>query len=229
MSATEVLRYSATAFDFNARDLVVLVVGEEQKEMIVHGTYLVRDSEFFAAAMKKDWPEGKLRRMELPEESPDTIGHYLTYVYGRRFLPTTEIGDVPRVKTTQVNKEPHFGLVFTLLARLYVCGERLLNWDVRRAVVAEMIRLALIKDEDGHTWGLSSEAVNIIYQGTPKGSPARRVVVDMHVKRAPAVGLDDDSHPAFVRDVANSFHRIITGEMTHEELMDSCLDSDDYL
>ena len=228
MSATEVLRYSATAFDFNVRDLVTLVVGEEQQQMIVHGTYLVRDSEFFAAAMRKEWPEGKPRRVELPDESPDTIGYYLTYVYGRR-LPTTEIEYMPRVKTTQVNKEPHFGLVFTLLARLYVCGERLLNWAVRRAVVAEMIRLTLIEDEDGHTWGLSSEDVNIIYQGTPKGSPARRVVVDMHVKRTPAIGLDDDSHPAFVRDVANSSHRIITGEMTHEELMDSCLDSDDYL
>lgn len=80
MSAIEVLRHSATAFDYNSSDLVTLVVGEEQQEMIVHGTYLVRDSEFFAAAMKKEWPEGKSRRVELPEESPDTIGHYVTHV-----------------------------------------------------------------------------------------------------------------------------------------------------
>lgn len=80
MSAIEVLRHSATAFDYNSSDLVTLVVGEEQQEMIVHGTYLVRDSEFFAAAMKKEWPEGKSRRVELPEESSDTIGHYVTHV-----------------------------------------------------------------------------------------------------------------------------------------------------
>jgi hypothetical protein len=165
--------------------------------------------------------------VELPEESPDTMGHYMTYVYSGR-LPTSDIESMPQCKTTNVHKEPHFRLVFTLLVRLYVCGERLLNQLIRHAVVKELVRLTKLKDEDGNTWGLSNEEVLIIYQGTPEGSAARRLLVDMHIRGDPTGGLNDESDPAFVLDVAKAFHRIVKIKKSLDEV-DSSLKVEDYL
>jgi hypothetical protein len=65
----------ADVFDFNQEDLVTLLVGPEQKKMVAHGTYLARDPEFFQAALKKEWIEGQIRIIILPEQSPEVMAH----------------------------------------------------------------------------------------------------------------------------------------------------------
>jgi hypothetical protein len=167
MSAIEVLRHSAIAFDHNPRDLVTLVFGREQTEMIVHGTYLVRDSGFFEAALKREWTEAQLRRVELPVNSPNTIGHYLTYVYTRK-LPTSDVESMPPCETTNLLEEPHFRIVFNLLARLYVCGEQFLNQPIRHAVIRDLIRLTQLEDENGNTWGIDNRKSSSSTKALPR-------------------------------------------------------------
>lgn len=69
-----------------------------------------------------------------------------------------------------------------LLARLYVLGERLLDTPFRNALVIEIIRLAILRDEDGDGDFPGTIPANIIYAGTPEHSPARRLFVDMIVR-----------------------------------------------
>lgn len=71
----------ATSYDFSPDGTVTLVVGSEQKRMLVHSTYLTCDSDFFKAALKKEWVEGQSHVIKLPEEDPETMAHYMTFVY----------------------------------------------------------------------------------------------------------------------------------------------------
>jgi hypothetical protein len=130
---------SDTIFDFSSQDAVTLIVGAEQKEFLVHGTYLTRDSEFFKAALKKEWTEGQTRRITLPEDSPKTMSHYLTYIYHNK-LPPSDFTPTERIPV---------GNSYLLLVNLYLCSERFLNRPLQHAITVEIIRLTLLKDING--------------------------------------------------------------------------------
>jgi hypothetical protein len=49
------------AYDFNLNDTVILLVGPEEQKMLVHAHQITVHSEFFAAALKKEWVEGQTR------------------------------------------------------------------------------------------------------------------------------------------------------------------------
>ena len=57
--------------------------------MIVHTSYLAQTSEFFASALKKEWAEGQTRIIDLDEETPGIMAHYLDWVYTTE-LPTKQ-------------------------------------------------------------------------------------------------------------------------------------------
>lgn len=69
------------SYHFNAENVVTLLVGREKESMIAHTSYLTRTSEFFASALKKEWIEGQTRTIELIEETPKLMAHYLDWVY----------------------------------------------------------------------------------------------------------------------------------------------------
>ena len=69
------------------------------------------------------------------------------------------------------------------LSHLYVLGERILDTDIRNAVLREMIRvmdLELSPESSAIKSGRSPplQVVTVIYQGTTSASPARRLLVD---------------------------------------------------
>jgi hypothetical protein len=161
----------ADVFDFNQEDLVTLLVGPEQKKMVVHGTYLARDSEFFQAALKKERIEGQTRIISLPEQCPEIMAHYMNYTYSKILFS----------KGMPCREKSDFDQLFPSLATLYVYGERFINLTIQRAVMEEPFRLVEVKDTCGDTWGPSEDEVNIIYRGTPGKSPARRFMIDLHL------------------------------------------------
>jgi hypothetical protein len=71
---------------FSADGMVTLLVGKNEQTMIAQGDYLTRDSEFFAATMKKEWQEGQKRTIKLPEECPATMAHYLSFMYSGKLF-----------------------------------------------------------------------------------------------------------------------------------------------
>lgn len=185
------------SFDsFSSASTVKLLIGEDEQEVIAYGSYLVRDSQFFAAAMKKEWVEGKTREIKLPEEHTATVSHYLFYVYSGKLF--TE--DIMRVDGDTI------GPCFQLLCSLFVSGERFMNRRLQNDLVKEILRLTCLPDRQRLHWYPTGEDVNIIYRGTPQGSPGRRLMVDLHVimgtKDWMVSGLEND----FVIDVAKALY-----------------------
>lgn len=198
---------SASLSHFSFENTVTLLVGEDEQKMIAYGSQLARDSEFFAAALKKEWAEGQTRTIKLPEESTAVMSHYLSYVYSMKLF-TEDVTSIPAP-----DPDHQLEKCFELLASLYTCGERFLNRRIQQAVVTETIRFTRIPDENGERWFPGWEPVNIIYGGTPEGSPGRRLMVDLHV----LMGDDEfalarsDLNASFVTDVIRSIFKIIKG------------------
>jgi hypothetical protein len=199
--------------DFSSQDAVTLVVGAEQKELLVHATYLTRDSAFFRVAFKKIWTEGQTRRIMLPEESLKTVSHYLTYVYHEK-LPPSDV---------TLAERKSLGDSYVLLAELYICGERFLNRAFQHEMVVEILRLTRLRDTNGETWYPTGPIVNQIYRGTPEGSPMRRLLVDLHVVRGTKKWLAMGMDPQFFLDLANAIYEKIQAQKAVGEFRNTLL------
>jgi hypothetical protein len=190
-----------SASQFSVSGTVTLLVGDDEQKMIAHGEHLARDSEYFAAAMKKEWVEGQTRTIRLTEECPDAMAHYLSFVYtGKLFTEDVDTVDGERTKPC-----------YLLLVSLYVCGERFLNRRLQSAVVEQILRLTSMPDKDGKEWYPTGESVNIVYNGTPEGSPGRCLMVDLHVVMGATQWLDNELHIDFVTDVARALYERVMG------------------
>jgi hypothetical protein len=155
---------------FQADNTITLLVGPDEQAMVVHGDCLSRDSEFFRAALEKEWREGQSRIIRMPEETPLDIGYYIEHLYGIE-LPTHKL--TVDVLTGDLIQAP-----CRLLATLYTFGERMLDWRFCDKIIRELFRL--IHRGRSACWP-GAEVVNIIYQGKTAGSPARRMMVDFAV------------------------------------------------
>lgn len=108
--------------------------------------------------------------MTLPDE-PDVVCAYIKWLYTRRLFNTfTEYADGTPALTS--------------LARLYVFGEKLLDNDFQDHVLN-----AFVAPYRKTHWVPDDLSINIIYDGTPKSSPARRMLVNMYTA---------DGHAEFV-------------------------------
>jgi hypothetical protein len=143
--------------------MITLVVGPDEQRMYVHEDFLSQDSQFFRAAMKQEWRPN--RKIKLPDESPIHMGYYIGHMYGD--APPTS------VLKTEAQCDPGLFPCFDLLAELYVLGERRLDAKYQNAIIREMFRLVILSHQSP-----GIECVRIIYGGTTKLSPARRIVVD---------------------------------------------------
>jgi hypothetical protein len=140
--------------------------------MVVYGTYLSRDCAFFKAALKKQWSEGQSRVIKPPEDTPLHMEYYIEHMYGGK-LPTHTL----QSERKQTYSKPSH---LELLASLYVLGERMLDPKYQNTIIHELLRL--IHHHSGFGGSYTSfpgtKTMNIIYQRTTAGSPARRMMVD---------------------------------------------------
>lgn len=81
---------SVESFNFDGDDAVTLHVGSREHVLLAHASFITRDSEFFRAALKKEWKEGQTRVIKLPEDQPQVVSHYLNYTYTKK-LPVDMI------------------------------------------------------------------------------------------------------------------------------------------
>ena len=167
---------------------------------MVHGPQNTDHSDFFAAAFKKDWVEGQTREIKLPDEEPELMTHYIDHVYSKKLhVPT----DVYAIGRPGFKKEAGF----KILAQLYVLAERLLDSKSRNRIVQEIMRLAFLMCPTRSFCDPSPESINIIYKGTMPGSPARRLLVDIHActTQSPWYPNDVQMDPAFLMDLVRKF------------------------
>jgi hypothetical protein len=200
--------------DFSKGEAVTIVVGEEKHEMLVHANCISSNSEFFKTALKKEWLEGQTRTITLPVDDPKTLRHYLYFTYSGK-LPTTHIA-VPiareLVRASTVD-----------LARLYILGGRLLDDVVRKAVIEELIRIPqLTKTYPGQL------AVSIIYEGTPEGDPARKLLVNTYAVNARSEWVHTGYNPVFLLDLAQEFLRKAEKDVSPQNFRKRKLMASDY-
>jgi hypothetical protein len=204
----------APALSFDKSEILTLLVGPKRWELVVHEKCLTRNSDFFKAAVKKEWTEGQTRTIKLPEELCfDTFVRYLNFTY-REKLHTEE------AKTVS-------GKHFESLAKIYVLGERMLDRPVQHAVVREMIRLTTIRNKEGRTKFSAALVLNIAYEGTSTGSPLRRLLVDMHVLEA-LPSWSYCKHPEFLRDFSQALLEKVIAQKTIRDFRNRVLIAEDY-
>lgn len=209
----------ATPYNFSPDDAVTLIVGVEQKRMLVHSTYLTRDSDFFKAALKKEWSEGETRMIKLPEEDPELMAHYLTFVYHYK-LPFKGVAPKDRGDYTAR---------WWALVDLYVYGERFLHRPIQNAVIKEILRLTRLKDSNGGQWFPCRRLVDRMYRGTPDGSPGRRLMVDLHIIKGDKSWLHDNSEPQFTTDLTKAFYDMMELHDNFGDFREKELKAKDYM
>jgi hypothetical protein len=194
---------------FTTDNLVTLDVGPSHHKIIVHKHSITRTSQFFAAALKKDWTEGQTRTLDLPEEIPEHMEYYCEYLYS---------DELPTKGFTHKKDGDNMEAGFELLANLYVFGERRMDTKLRNAVAHEMLRIQSLPLANPPGFGAriapcvpcvpcvpSTATVNIIYQSTPEGSPARRLMVDMLIAFGNKTCHSSQVDRAFSFDVMEGF------------------------
>ncbi|GAB7333774.1 hypothetical protein MBLNU13_g05298t1 [Cladosporium sp. NU13] len=179
-------------FNYGPSNMIILVVGQAQEQMLVHASYLTARSEFFRAAFSKSWKEGQTRVTKLPEDDTETVGQYLDYVYGDR-LPT--YGQRTPDQTDAM---------YLALARLYVFGVRVLDVAIRNTIVEHFIAFSSTINHGlpGYHYYPGSAAVDAIYEGTTAASPVRRLLVNLYVRHGEKAWLVPELPSAFFQDVA---------------------------
>ncbi|EMD96675.1 hypothetical protein COCC4DRAFT_141917 [Bipolaris maydis ATCC 48331] len=136
----------------------------------VHREVLTSTSDFLKNAMKPEWRADKNRPIDLSEENPKAVEIYCQWLYSGKIACCDN-----SLSTC------------TSICQLYVLGEKLMDQTFKNTVLD-----FIVKGLDGDFgFRLTADGIKIIYEGTPKGSPARRLVVDIcayHI--TPRLNLD---------------------------------------
>jgi hypothetical protein len=178
--------------NYHPSHTVILLVGKEQQEMLVHTNIISAHSDFFRAALKKEWAEGQTHIIKLPEDDPEIVTRYLDFVYHNRLV-------------TQYKSQPDSNYID--LALLYVYGERVLDIFIQNTIIEHLLKLTDVinRNHHGHPHYPGPAVVEIVYEGTTPTSPFRRMLVDMYARHGLEEWLaHEDLHPAFCLDVARA-------------------------
>jgi len=140
-------------------DIVPIHVGNNPETLLhVHATALSKSSKFFKRALKPQWRTDTTKPIDMSDVDPVIFEGYCGWLY---------TGKVMHLEIDQC---------YIYLANLHVLGERILDVTFQNSVIAAMIR----RSQTYKTYP-GIQTVQIIYAGTPAGSPARRLLVDFWV------------------------------------------------
>lgn len=153
-----------------------LVVGLKKKEFTVHKKTLITTSDFFKACCDgHDWKESNTKTIELPEEDPEAVSTYLSFLYTGELVVTKDA--LPTSAETSSKEErwqmwidhywPLFGLAF--LSDKF--GDAALN----NAVMDAMIHVVSITGQY-----LAGNGIRFLYSRLPSSSPVSRFVRDAY-------------------------------------------------
>jgi hypothetical protein len=212
--------FTAPTFSFAQEDTVILLVGPEEKSLVAHESYLKLNSDFFKTALKKEWVEGQTRIIKLPEDDTEAMTNYLTFTYGSG-LPTTTLKVMPNGGLGSGQ--------WKLLVKLYILGERLLDTPLRNAVIEEIVQLSSLADEDDAEYFMTTGSCNLCYDGTPTGSPLRRLIVDKYIIAGEQDWIEHDrEHPVFPAELSQALLAKIASRQSYDEFVDRELKAEDY-
>ncbi|KAJ4313188.1 hypothetical protein N0V94_007071 [Neodidymelliopsis sp. IMI 364377] len=153
--------------------ILVVAVGDyaHRETFFVHEKLFVSHSEFFKRAAKEEWLPMDSRKITLPEDSPVTFRMYAALTY---------TGSLP------VKNAPD---EWQSLVRIYILAEKLQDaWAKNRIIDAmhgffsehfSRLPMSTIVGNKQDVQ-ISTASVVELYDGTPSGSQARKLVVDLY-------------------------------------------------
>ena len=145
---------------------MLLLAGSTAEPIYVHASLLSKASEFFKIALKQEWMDKTNRAITLPDDEHEIVAAYVKFLY---------LGKIPSTKgcRTWLAQQK----LYQYLATLYVFGEKIVDSAFQNIVMDALVATVneAVKDKRCYPTGI---VVNVIYDGTPKGSPARHRSVD---------------------------------------------------
>ncbi|KAK3646341.1 hypothetical protein LTR56_003101 [Elasticomyces elasticus] len=172
----------AKRFRPNFSDIITVVVGEEKELFTVHTASICRKSEFFRAACKREWQEGKDKTIPLPDIKPPIFTLYVNWAYTG--VLDIEIGDSPDLvqndsqsadgdDTTQKKKEvASWDLRQSNLVALHLAADFLLDEALKDRSIDGLLEIK------GSSLNLHSTLVSEIWGSTATGSGLRKLMLD---------------------------------------------------
>jgi hypothetical protein len=130
----------------------IIAVAVSEKIFYVHRALLVASSKFFQNAMKPGWRTNVTRPIDVSDAKAEDFQRYSQWLYTKH---------VPEL----------IWKTYTILARLYVLGEQIMDEEFQDAILSAMIRTYRSKPP-------TMPAIRIIYDGTTAKSPARQIMID---------------------------------------------------
>lgn len=127
------------------------------------------------------------------------VGTYLEWMYTQ----TIEVSPLTNDKMSYND----FKAEFEHLARAYVFGEKVQDDAFCNSVTDAMLDRAGGSEHGSCWWYPTTKAVSIIYDGTPEGSPARRLCVHLHTHYGKSYDIQSTAngeHPEFLKDLTRS-------------------------
>ena len=160
-------------------------MGSKERIFYIHENILRSTSSFFQAALNQEWKEGQERTITLPDDNPKVFSGYAHWLY---------TGKLPCQRPE--------GRVSVKLAKLYGLGEKLIDKIFQDRVLDTLITHTR-KDDKYPT----KKSAKIVYDSTLKGSPARKLMVDMYLMNANEDHIkdeDDELHFDFLIDLTRA-------------------------
>ncbi|KAF2827444.1 hypothetical protein CC86DRAFT_439935 [Ophiobolus disseminans] len=153
--------------------LVKVGTGCESQNFIVHKDLVLSRSVFFQNALNGSWIEADERLVPLPEDEPALFSLYLK-------LPYVSHSDQIECDTDKTSTDSSVVAdKYAVLSKLYVLADKLMDDTAKETILAAI--LARSKEAfKGSLYYPAIDSIQIIYEGTREGSPARQLMVDLY-------------------------------------------------
>jgi hypothetical protein len=124
--------------------------------------------------MKSKWMKKREdpKSLTLTDDNPAPVAFYVQWLYHNEVQ--IKLAEPGSYWYNQNKATPELRRTHIELAQAYTFGERIIDNKYKNAVV-----LKLLESEQASRWILGPEAAVMIYEGTPAGSPMRRLLADL--------------------------------------------------
>ncbi|KAF2869218.1 hypothetical protein BDV95DRAFT_621071 [Massariosphaeria phaeospora] len=169
---------------------ITVGTGDGQKAFFIHQGFLCKRSDFFKNALNGPWLESNERSINLPEDDPATFLLYQELLY-THVLPVK-----PATLDMEACNEDDYEKAcadaeYIALGQLYVLVEKLIDEQAKSSVLAALLARTKQVSATGKTHYPGLNCVQIIYEGTPLGSPARATLISIYNEHGDQSFLND--------------------------------------
>lgn len=163
--------------------------------------------------MNGKWTELETRTINLVDDDPDTFALYLNHVYTNE-LPTVTFSEDELNTIEFYEFLRHVNTEYMALFKLYILGEKFQDSLAKDAATTAILHLSKSRYTDGY-WALPlPPVVDLIYNGTPEGSPARRLIADLW--STPTLNSLQELRSALPKDFLSDLVVVMRNELPEE-------------